>query len=140
MRPLLSAYTHGGAERVNVERCYPEDDKPGKLGPVTQDHIIHPPEQLSTAVSHKSPPPIQHASSYDHVSPNNKLFAPHLEGLRIQDQSLKAGHQPETHRSWTGSVRIPGRAGAMGPQSESMEQSAGRELKSVYNQPGWERG
>jgi len=74
--PGFVRYAQGGAESVNVGRCNPEDDESGKLGTVKQDHIIRPPEQLSTAVSHKPPSPIQRASSYDRVSPDNKLLAP----------------------------------------------------------------
>jgi hypothetical protein len=75
--PGFVRYSRGGSESVNVGRCNPEDDELGKLAPVKQDHIIRPPEQLSTAVSHKLPPTIQRSSSYDHVShPDNKLLAP----------------------------------------------------------------
>jgi len=70
-------YAQGGAESVGVGRCNSNDDESGKPGPVKQDLIIRPPEQLSTAVSQEPSPPIQRASSYDHVShADNKLLAP----------------------------------------------------------------
>lgn len=68
-------YTQGCAESTDVERCSPDDDRPGKLGPIKQDPVIRPPEQLSTAMPHK--PILKRASSYDQVShTDSKLLGP----------------------------------------------------------------
>jgi len=85
--PGFVRFAQGGAESVNIGRCNPEDDESGKLGAVKQDHVIRPPEQLSTAISHKPPSPIQRASSYDRVSPDNKLLAPPDTILRGRSSS-----------------------------------------------------
>ena len=73
--PAFVRFTQEGAEGIDVGQRNHQEDQPGKLGPIKQDTIIRPPEQLSTAVPHDFP--LQRTSSYDHVSStDNKLLNP----------------------------------------------------------------
>lgn len=173
--PGFVRYAQGGAESVNVGRCNPEDDEPGKLGPVKQDHILRPPEQLSTAVSHKSSSPIQRVSSHDHLSPDNKLLAPpetiargrsssclnsvsgsttspSTSHTRSSDsRSESRGRSSTRNSSFSDRERSNSRSsrsngspiGSISPCGSTIGiggQSSVRESRSVYNQPGRERG
>jgi len=171
--PGFIKYAQGGAESVNIGRCNSEDNEPGKLGPVKQDHTIRPPEQLSTAVPHKPPSPIQRASSYDHVSPaDNKLLAPPDTIVRGRSPNSVSGSttSPSTSHTRSSDSRSESRGrtssrnssfsdrersnsrssrgggspiGSISPCGSTIGiggQSSGRESRSVYQQPGRERG
>ena len=175
--PGFVRYAQGGAESVNVERCNPEDGEPGRLGPVKQDHIIRPPEHLSTAVSHKPSSPIQRASSYDQVPLDNKLLAPPDTIVRGRSSSSSCinsvsgsttspstshtrssdsrsesrGRSSTRNSSFSDRERSNSRSsrsngspiGSISPCGSTIGiggQSSGRESRSVYNQPGRERG
>ena len=177
--PGFVRYAQGGAESVNVGRCSPEDDESGKLAPVKQDHAIRPPEQLSTAISHNSPSPVQRTSSYDHVSyADNKLLAPpdtivrgrspsscpnsvsgsttspstsHTRSSdsrsesRGRTSSRNSSSFSDRERSSSRSSRGGGGSpiGSISPCGSTIGiggQSSGRESRSVYHQPGRERG
>lgn len=172
--PGYVRYARGSAESSSVGRCSPEDDKPGTLGPTKQDTVIRPPEQLSTAVSHK---PLQRASSYDQVTQtDNKLLAPDVvirgrsssssclnsvsgsttspstSHTRSSDsRSESRGRSSTRNSSYSDRERSNSRSsrsggspiGSISPCGSTIGiggQSAGRESRSVYRQPGRERG
>ena len=175
--PGFVRYAHGGAESVSVGWCNPEDDEPGKLGPVKQDRTTRPPEQLSTAVSNKPPSPIRRVSSCDHVSPDNKLLAPpdtigrgrssssscinsvsgsttspSTSHTRSSDsRSDSRGRSSTRNSSFSDRERSNSRSsrsngspiGSISPCGSTIGivgQSSGRDSRSVYHQPGRERG
>ena len=173
--PGFARYTQRCAESMDVGRCNPEDDQPGKLGPAKQDPITRPPEQLSTAVPCN--PPIQRASSYDHVShTDNKLLAPDtiLRGRSSSSSCLNSvsgsttspsmshtrssdsrsesrGRSSTRNSSFSDRERSNSRSsrnggspiGSISPCGSTIGiggQASGRESRSVYRQPGRERG
>ena len=174
--PGSARYTQGGPESISVGRSNSQDDQPGNLGPVERDHLIRPPEQLSTAVSYKPPSLIQRASSYDQVSHADKLLAPDtiIRGRSSSSSCLNSisgsTTSPSTSHTRSSDSRSESRGrsstrnssfsdrehsnsrssrsggspiGSISPCGSTIGiggQSSGRESRSIYRQPGRERG
>ena len=167
-------YAQGSAESTSVGRRSSDDDQPGTPGPTKQDPVVRPPEQLSTAVSHK---PLQRASSYDQVThTDNKLLAPDVvvRGRSSSSSCLNSVSgsttSPSTSHTRSSDSRSESRGrsstrnssysdrehsnsrssrsggspiGSISPCGSTIGiggQSSGRESRSVYRQPGRERG
>lgn len=175
-QPGFVRYAQGGAESTDVGRCNPEDVQSGKPGPVKQDQVIRPPEQLSATVPPK--PPIQRASSYDDYTTNtdNKLLTPDtiIRGRSSSSSCLNSVSgsttSPSTSHTRSSDSRSESRGrsstrnssfsdrecsnsrssrsggspiGSISPCGSTIGivgQSTGRESRSVYRQPGRERG
>ena len=169
--PGFVRYAQGGAESVTVGRCNTENDEPAKPGPVKQEHVVRPPEQLSAALPHNPSSPIQRVSSCDRVSPDNKLLAPPdtLRGrclnsvsgsttspstshTRSSDsRSESRGRSSTRNSSFSDRERSNSRSsrsggspiGSISPCGSTIGiggQPPGRESRSLYQQPGRERG
>ncbi|KAF9644834.1 hypothetical protein BDM02DRAFT_839606 [Thelephora ganbajun] len=133
--PGFVRYLQGGAESVSVGRDDSEDGEP--------------------AMIHKPPSPIQPVSSCDHVSQaDNKLLAPPdtvVRGRSSDSRSESRGRSSTRNSSFSDRERSNSRSsksngspiGSISPCGSTIGiggQSSGRESRSVYHQPGRERG